>query len=115
MRTQRNPASAIIFISPGSGSVKWMLTPNPLGNDCGRAWGVHASAQRSAARCVHADRETTSERRIAVMRIAARLPFPLGATEGFLPLPLGEGRGEGAKLSENLSHIEIIQAVRLSL
>src|SRR6266849_883027 len=27
--TQRKPASAIIFISPGCGSTKWMLTPRP--------------------------------------------------------------------------------------
>src|SRR5512133_2817952 len=28
MRTQRNPASRIISISPGLASVKWMLTPS---------------------------------------------------------------------------------------
>src|SRR5262245_34095027 len=29
MRTQRKPAAASIAISPGRGSVKWILTPSP--------------------------------------------------------------------------------------
>src|SRR5262249_50974999 len=59
MRTQRKPAAASIAISPGRGSVKWILTPSPSvalsatrggpfqGGDKGKpVWPVSESRQR---------------------------------------------------------------------
>src|SRR5436189_4977925 len=68
VRTQRKPASAIIFTSPGFGSMKWTLTPR----DSSTVGELDVGIQQPAHSVDRLSAEMTRERKSATMASTER-------------------------------------------
>src|SRR5438309_5906955 len=68
IRTHRKPASAIIFISPGWGSVKWMFTPRPCSIVSELVFGSQPCGQLVKVRSAEIESERKTERNVRLSR-----------------------------------------------
>src|SRR5437763_15310292 len=83
MRTHLKPAAASIFISPGRGSVKWILTPIPVGKGAVNGGSDWAATRSPSTIPIQAARSTE---RTEPIRISMRRSLTSSQADAFTPL-----------------------------